>query len=95
MADFGVESQHWMDGLQNSEPQLRLQKENFFFFYIQKPLRGGIYWWKDNIKMDLREVKFRDVDCINIGFNDNAESWDTRKVLCPKTCCNDATPFTS
>jgi hypothetical protein len=42
----------------------------------RRPLRRPRRRWEDNIKMDLREIGFREADLIN-----SAQDWDRWRVL--------------
>jgi hypothetical protein len=38
---------------------------------VKRPLGGSRTSWEDNIKMDLREISFRDVDWIHLAQDRN------------------------
>jgi hypothetical protein len=47
---------------------------NTYKILVQKPegkrtLRGSRHRWEDNVKMDLREVEFWDVDWIHLAYD--------------------------
>jgi hypothetical protein len=44
------------------------------------PLRRPRYRWKDNIKMDIREVRWWDMDWINLG-EDRDKWWALVKMV--------------